>query len=234
MESVIFQILNFSCILARNGQILNTIGSNQKSISVCKKSHNTKCSFFTLSHKNLDKCNIKPSVVLSVKCHKLPLIEICCNAQVYWKALISTEWRPHLKQLCTPALSLEFWRLMDEERLSREQLRSLYSIWTEAKWTKSKCSHWERSGVDFFLLQNSSKRRGLVNQLHLLQALGPLGGNTHTRAHTCMPTHVYTPPYARINTSTGREQTAENTSRHTDPEVGGNMPVWLVSLSGGI
>lgn len=100
---------------------------------------------------------------------------------------------------------------MDEKLQSGEQLRSLYSVWNAAKWTESKRSQRERS---FSLSQNSLQRGALVNQLHLLQTLGPLGENTHTgiRAHTHTRPHVCTAPYGRSD-------------RDTDPELGGNMPV---------
>lgn len=95
------------------------------------------------------------------------------------------------------------------ERLSWKQLRSLYSVWSEDKWTRSKCSHWERSAV--FLLQIPPRERRISWSAAPVARL--LGGNTHThiciRIHICvhipiwMYQHTYTHRHTQLDMGTG-------------------------------
>lgn len=74
------------------------------------------------------------------------------------------------------------------------------------------------------------RERGLVNQLHLLQTGTAWWEYTHIHTHTL--SRMSTRPYACKNTRTHKSRLVKTHTR-TDPEVCGNMPVWLVSLSGG-
>lgn len=107
------------------------------------------------------------------------------------------------------------------ERLSWKQLRSLYSVWSEDKWTRSKCSHWERSGVQFSSCKFLQERGGLVNQLHLLHDC-LVGTHTHTHMHS----HTHLCPHPHMDVPT-HVYTQTHTVRH------GNRSFWLLCLSGG-